>query len=526
MEVLTKLTINTIGPCVDVLESLSWIGVNSHIVKLDAVDLALQPAADSLGMNLTLIKYTVSLFLVYPLSALLFAIPNKQLKHLFNFLIGVAIVQWIYGPDWIHSFLSSFVTYIICAIAPKKYQHYIVFLWVMGYMTGSHIYRMYVSYMSGIFDFTGTQMVLTMKLTSFAYNLFDGTADYKRVFPEKPYEDKKKAKLYGDRKRFAITKLPNIIEYFGYVYCFSCILAGPTFEYKQYEATIDGSAYKKPAELKDDAKKEKIPSRIVPALQRLFMGVLCLVLYLQVNARFKVSHHCDPVYLAEHAPIWPRFLHLCIAMFGDRLKFYFAWKVAEGACVMAGFGFEGYDKEGKVKGWKGVENIDILGFELATNLQSISRNWNKGTQGWLERYTYNRTGRSLVATYVISALWHGLYPGFFMMFLTMPLMTNCERIIRVKINPYFCDGYDGFNLSSYPKTLKATIYWHLCWIVTMATMNYVVQVFSMGSLENSLNALRSYYYVPHIAMLAVYLILEMVPTPKKKAPKTEDKKTN
>jgi len=41
------------------------------------------------------------------------------------------------------------------------------------------VYRMYVSYMSGIFDFTGTQMVLTMKLTSFAYNMFDGHYDAK-----------------------------------------------------------------------------------------------------------------------------------------------------------------------------------------------------------------------------------------------------------------------------------------------------------------------------------------------------------
>jgi len=195
--------------------------------------------------------------------------------------------------------------------------------------------------------------------------------------------------------------------------------------------------------------------------------------------------------------------------------------------VLGGFGFEGYDKDGKVKGWKGVENIDILGFELATNLQSISRNWNKGTQGWLERYTYNRTNRSLVATYVISALWHGLYPGFFMMFLSMPLMTNCERLIRAKINPYFCDGYDGFNTASYPKTIVATIYWHVSWIMTMATMNYVVQVFSMGSLENSLNALSSYYYVPHIAMFLCYVVLEMVPAPrKKKSTDAAPKKTN
>lgn len=103
---------------------------------------------------------------------------------------------------------------------------------------------MYVSYMSGIFDFTGThpihlyillfipfsyphspllllsfahdyillispplfpiicnigtQMVLTMKLTSFAYNLYDGTADKKKVFAV--HEDKKETKIYADRK--------------------------------------------------------------------------------------------------------------------------------------------------------------------------------------------------------------------------------------------------------------------------------------------------------------------------------------
>jgi len=52
-------------------------------------------------------------------------------------------------------------------------------MFVMGYMVACHVYRMYVSYMSGIFDFTGTQMVLTMKLTSFAYNMFDGHYDAK-----------------------------------------------------------------------------------------------------------------------------------------------------------------------------------------------------------------------------------------------------------------------------------------------------------------------------------------------------------
>lgn len=51
-------------------------------------DNAIQPVATSLGMDLTLIKYTLSLFAVYPLASILYAIPNKNLKHLYSFAVG------------------------------------------------------------------------------------------------------------------------------------------------------------------------------------------------------------------------------------------------------------------------------------------------------------------------------------------------------------------------------------------------------------------------------------------------------
>ena len=34
------------------------------------------------------------------------------------------------------------VTYIICALAPRKHVPVLVFCWAMGYMTGSHVYRL------------------------------------------------------------------------------------------------------------------------------------------------------------------------------------------------------------------------------------------------------------------------------------------------------------------------------------------------------------------------------------------------
>ena len=54
-----------------------------------------------------------------------------------------------------------------------------------------------------------------MKLTSLAYNLYDGT--YDKASMSKVYEDKGIADMYSGRKRHALPKLPILLEYFGYV---------------------------------------------------------------------------------------------------------------------------------------------------------------------------------------------------------------------------------------------------------------------------------------------------------------------
>jgi hypothetical protein len=444
----------------------------------------------------------------------MYLLPGKQAKHAFSFVVGFLFVQWIFGPDWIHSFITAAGTYVICAFAPPKYLHVLAFIFVMGYMVGAHVYRMYVSYMSGIFDFTGTQMVLTMKLTSFAYNYWDGTYDRRNVFPEHPHEDKRKAKVYADRARFAVTKLPNPLEFFGYVYCFTCILAGPAFEYKDYEKAIDGTAYRKPGDSVMTVRKPS--SNWLNGLRKLLVGVVCLVLYLQLSAHFKVVHQLDPEYIRTVGPV-TRFVRLMLAIMADRCKFYFAWKVAEGASIMAGFGFEGYDAQGRELGWRGVENVDIVNFETSVNMQQFTRHWNKRTQGWLERYTYNRTNRSLLATYFVSAIWHGLYPGFFFMFMFFPVMTNIERLVKAKINPLLVPGYDSFKPETYPNTLFAKAYWCFSVLCTMWSVTYVTQTFSLGSLQNCQTALAGHSYGPHIFFLALYAALELLPAKRDKS---------
>ena len=308
-------------------------------------------------------------------------------------------------------------------------------------MTLAHIYRMYVSYLSGIFDFTGMQMVLTMKLTSFAYNYFDGTYDKKRVFGE--HSDPKVAKMYADRRRFAITSLPNPLEFYGYVYCFTCLLAGPAFEYTDYVSAVDGSAFVG-YNNGNEEHRDTAPSSLVSALAALIVGIVSMGVYLKMSAVFQMRKFYDPMFIAGHSMTY-RMGYTWLTITGERFKYYFVWKVAEASSILAGFGFEGWTADGRAKGWGGVRNVDILTFETGPNIQIMSRSWNKRTQGWLERYTYKRTGNSLIATYFISALWHGLYPGFFIFFMSLPLFSYIERLSRQKINPLIIPGYNGIS---------------------------------------------------------------------------------
>ena len=64
-------------------------------------------------------------------------------------------------------------------------------------------------------------------------------------------------------------------------------------------------------------------------------------------------------------------------------------------CIVWYAGFDGFDDKGEPKGWTTCDNVDILGFEFAPDVQLMTRNWNKKTSNWLTRYVYIRTGGNL-----------------------------------------------------------------------------------------------------------------------------------
>lgn len=543
---------------------ISELGQKTVIVNLSSVDAVLAPLAESNGMDLGIAKYMVTLFLSYPLSFVFGLMPCfKPLKHFLSFIIGFVFVQWVFGADWIHSFLTALFTYCCCIFAPRKVMGPLAFWIVLGYMVACHAYKMYMNGLSGLpywqypLDFTGCQMVLTMKLTSFAYNVADGFnlkskgkgkgGDDAIVAPEgkrvtrantgaTPTKDKNgvvdakearkiaaKEKIEASQNSFALSTVPTPLEFLGYVYCFSTIMVGPTFEYSLYDKVIAGEVPAKPTGKGTPAVgiMEKLGRMVncnmyVAALHRLVLALACMAGYqMLADAGYLTYHSYDPAWIAGKS-YWELFSFMAVCMQCQRFKFFFIWKIAEGACILAGFGFSGYDKNGESLGYRAAENMDILGFMLSTNIQVLSRCWNKGTQFWLERYSYNRLNKSTFWVYLVSSVWHGVYPGFFIMFLTIPILTAIERLMKSKINPRVVPEFDGRNLDTYPTHLVGTLYWYGCFVGQSMVFQFIVQTFSMGWWSNSYTALASYDWIPYYFWFGLWAVLEMIPAPKSK----------
>ena len=309
-------------------------------------------------------------------------------------------------------FFSAAGTYGIARYVDGSLMPWIGFVFLMGHLSISQIYRQIADTPDTI-DVTGAQMVLVMKLSSFCWNVHDG-----RV----PQEQLSDAQKYT-----AITEFPGILDYTAYVLFFPSLLAGPAFEYVYYKRWIDTTLFDvppgtDPAKTPPTRKKRRIPRSGKPATIKLVAGLGWILLYVWFTAQYGVETLLEPSYMQYS--FLRRVWILYMVGFTARLKYYGVWSLTEGACILSGMGYNGFDtRTGKVF-WNRLENIDAVALETAQNVHGYLAAWNKNTSHWLRNCVYLRVTpkgkkpgfRATLATFTTSAFWHGFYPGYYLTF--------------------------------------------------------------------------------------------------------------
>ncbi|MBZ3884115.1 Lysophospholipid acyltransferase 1 [Sciurus carolinensis] len=358
------------------------------------------------------------------LAALWFRIylhPSKsssQVRHAFATMLGIYFVIFCFGWYSLHLFMLVLMCYGIMVTASVSCIHRYTFFVAMGYLTICHISRIYIFHYGVLTtDFSGPLMIITQKITTLAFQVHDGLG-------------RKAEDLSAEQHRLAVKVKPSFLEYLSYLLNFMSVIAGPCNHFKDYVAFIEGRHTH--MKLLEGTWKHKgfhglpEPSPTGAVVHKLCITLASLLLFLTLTKTFPVTCLAED-WFVHQADFPTRLCYLYIVMQASKPKYYFAWTLADAVNNAAGFGFSGVDKDGKFC-WDLLSNLNIWKIETATSFKMYLENWNIQTAAWLKCVCYERVPWCpTVLTFILSALWHGVYPGYYFTFLTGVLVTLAAR---------------------------------------------------------------------------------------------------
>lgn len=479
-------------------------------------------------MSLTEDQYK---FLIANLAGFSLALPYKYVPKLYrneyNYLPGLLMTYYCFGRQANTLILFSAISYAICRFTPQKYVQRVTLCSSIAFLSYAHLCRQIIDYGGYVLDISGPFMIAVQKTTSLGFCLYDGYAKEKKqdesitrnnnqsvcevnnnnnvseesyssktvksvdsyssassVFGaasnlNKPIPKGDNRRMTDEQKKYAITEVPTFNEYMGYFFHFPSVLCGPIMYFNDYSEFVNAPANK------------PIPKgRSLAVAKKLSISISCAILHLSLNHKFEIEFLRSPDFLI-HTPLVIRFYYILIFTMLSRLKYYVAWHLGEAISNTSGLGFSGYDSNGKPQ-WNLISNMDLLKFETSLNLRDAIHAWNKTTQSWLRRTAYERAPRklSVIATYMLSAIWHGFYPGYYMTFLGGALFTHAARNGRRIITPLFQHG----------KTLPF-LYNVFSFILTRLTIAYAAFPFVILDFRHNYEIYKSLYFSIHILAL-------------------------
>ncbi|KAF9004795.1 endoplasmic reticulum protein [Cyathus striatus] len=424
------------------------------------MDALFSPLASAVGASVDQIKLIFCLLVAYPLGPIFVRIPSTSpaLRHLFN--VAVAVIFFFPHP----------ATYFIAKYDHSKSMPWKVFVVVMGHLTVNHVIRAVYGFSYETMEVTGPQMVLTMKLTTFAWNVFDG---------RRKAEDLDKWQLSK-----CVREYPSLLTFLGYSFYYPGILVGPYLTYAEYMDLINETTFQAPAvKAHTDAHGKRLPKgRKRAAYTRMVLGLIYLGIFVSFGTVYHFGLPLDEWFMKH--PLWLRIVIFQTVGPVERCKYYAIWTLTEGASILTGLGFTGLSAKGEPQ-WDGAANVQVRHIEAPENFKVLLDAWNMKTNVWLRECVYKRVTKkgqkpgfgSSMITFGTSAFWHGIASGYYLTFFFGGFITAVARQARQNFRPFFLPGA--------PLAVLKPIYDIVGIIASEMTLNYAAAPFIILSARKS-----------------------------------------
>ncbi|KAK3583175.1 hypothetical protein CHS0354_025694 [Potamilus streckersoni] len=418
---------------------------------------------------------------------------SSRTRHAVSLILGVAFGLFCFGKKLFHIVAQTAVCYTCLKLLPASVTHIVVFLLAMGYLIIIHIDRTFFSEPGYTIDISGPLMITTQKVTSLAFGINDGC-------------HRNSEKLTDLQKKTAVKNCPSLLEMSSYIFYFQGLLVGPAVFFSDYKAFIEGTDLVKqvPPTAMTKGKPEPFyvhkPSPLDPVMKKLATVIVWIMIHIFILPHYPAYLNADPGFIANHSFLY-RLWYMWLSMTLCKARYYVAWTLGDAVHNASGFGWAGVDRFGRHK-WDLVTNIKIMNIETGLSIKDFTDNWNMQTSLWLRHICYERIPiQKVLATFTLSALWHGIYPGYYFTFICSGIFLSAGRQVRRKVRPYF--------LSS---TWLKSVYDVFTWLTTHLVISYVGVAFNLLYWQPILIFYGSVYFFLHVLGTVILAIMPFVPT--------------
>lgn len=226
----------------------------------------LQPITDWCGIPVDMVNFVfasfVSLFLgIFMRYGLSPACVRPAFRAVAEIILGVAVVIFCFGMQLRVLLLQSAVVYAILFFGRRDriYTAVGVTIWSLLYLMLIHLCRLYYDYEGYTLDISGALMLQTQRLSSLAFNLYDGARLAKAASAKKessataaedaddstPIVEDSGPKIMPTSRECAVSKMPGPLEFAAYCIYFHGVCIGPFVFFKDYQNYLHGYEDKK-----------------------------------------------------------------------------------------------------------------------------------------------------------------------------------------------------------------------------------------------------------------------------------------
>lgn len=447
------------------------------------------------------IVYVSLLLLSIPFGHVVKVTKSAAGKQALTGVVGAAMAVLICRLHILHSLITTAVNCLIVKLLPQKYCHIISLIWCFTYLAFFRTTSWFGVPTPPAFA-NAVQLFLTLRMIGLAFEIHD------TKYPLRKGEvDETLLKLYQNIN-------PSVLDIFSYAYCYMGLLAGPYMKYRSYYDMLHEP-------------DTQYINTVGPMLRRLANVPIIAAGYFTMSYFFSINYvKTDEFY---DKPLWFRLFYMLPMFCVFRWRLYIAWILAECSCMMAAYG--AYPANSQPKCGQGpsdlqalhqvksqpkcnveynfecVNNLYIWGCELAPTTKEALRSWNKSVQYWLANIVYRRVpfkSFRVSLTMGVSAYWHGVDPGYYMSFLTVPPILMAERAM---INAFRDEQ----------PTIKQKIFDFLCWFFRMRGFDYNCMGFLLLSWKETIRYWASIYFLGHVTIVVFFIVGYIFRPARKKA---------